>query len=134
MRYKIAAASSDGISADLAFGAAESFRIYEVADDGTPFFLEERRVADQEGRRDGCGGGDGCDGRGGCGGRRGCGGAAGDIRAEMLMDCRCVIAAKIGFRAQKLFGRRAVSCFDVSGPLDRLMEQIIRYYARTGRK
>ena len=45
MSYKIALASSDGTNIDVHFGAAGSFLIYEVSDEGA-FSLLERRTYD----------------------------------------------------------------------------------------
>jgi predicted Fe-Mo cluster-binding NifX family protein len=42
MSYKIAVATSDGIMVDLPFGAADSFKIYEV-DDNKEYYVSEIR-------------------------------------------------------------------------------------------
>ena len=138
MAYKIAIASSDGKNVDLHFGAAQNFLIYAVEDDGNFSEQEKRDVpetaessntangansADPAGG--GCGnGGAGCHGNGG-----GCGqGAAISPKVELIGDCRCVVAAKIGFNVVKQLERKAIASFDVETTVQEALEKITKYF------
>lgn len=131
MAYKIAVASSDEKNIDLHFGAAESFLIYAVSDDGT-FTLEEKRdyqqaqevapaageCAEKTGCSSGCGNGNG----GGCGK----GGAS--AKVSLIDDVRAVVAAKIGFNVVKELERKAIASFDVECPVQEALEKITKYF------
>ena len=130
MSYKIALASSDGVNVDEHFGAASSFLIYEVSDEGEFSLL---------GRRD-CDGADvapagtgiaGCNpAPGGCGGQgNGFGqGAAVSAKVLLVSDCRSVVAARIGFNVTKQLERKAISGFDVECTVQEALEKITKYF------
>ena len=127
MAYKIAVASSDGVNVDLHFGAAESFLIFAVSDNGT-FELEEKReykevseaqaadCAEKAGCKSGCGNGNG----------NGCGG--GSAKVELIGDVRAVVAAKIGFNVTKQLERKAIASFDVECSVQEALEKITKYF------
>ena len=127
MAYKIAVASSDGVNVDLHFGAAESFLIFAVSDEGT-FELEEKReykevseaqtadCAEKAGCKSGCGNGNGS----GCGG--------GSAKVELIGDVRAVVAAKIGFNVTKQLERKAIASFDVETTVQEALEKITKYF------
>ncbi|MCR5253821.1 MAG: hypothetical protein K6C98_08925 [Treponema sp.] len=127
MAYKIAVASSDGVNVDLHFGAAESFLIFAVSDEGT-FELEEKReykevpeaqtvdCAEKAGCKSGCGNGNG----------NGCGGGSGKV--EVIGDVRAVVAAKIGFNVTKQLERKAIASFDVECSVQEALEKITKYF------
>lgn len=132
MAYKIAIASSDGINVDIHFGAAQSFLIYAVKDDGTFSEQEKRDVpetaeitSNTNSSNGGCGnGGAGCHGNGG-----GCGQGAGiSPKVELISDCRCVVAAKIGFNVIKQLERKAIASFDVETTVQEALEKITKYF------
>lgn len=132
MAYKIAIASSDGINVDIHFGAAQSFLIYAVKDDGTFSEQEKRDVPETaeitsniNSSNGGCGnGGAGCHGNGG-----GCGQGAGiSPKVELISDCRCVVAAKIGFNVIKQLERKAIASFDVETTVQEALEKITKYF------
>ena len=132
MAYKIAIASSDGINVDIHFGAAQSFLIYAVEDDGTFSEQETREVPESSESSNpanpengGCGnGGAGCHGNGG-----GCGQGAGiSPKVELISDCRCVVAAKIGFNVIKQLERKAIASFDVETTVQEALEKITKYF------
>ncbi|MBR1638956.1 MAG: hypothetical protein IJ688_06185 [Treponema sp.] len=132
MAYKIAIASSNGINVDIHFGAAQSFFIYAVKDDGTFSEQEKRDVPETaessnaaNSSNGGCGkGGAGCHGNGG-----GCGQGAGiSPKVELITDCRCVVAAKIGFNVIKQLERKAIASFDVETTVQEALEKITKYF------
>lgn len=122
MSYKIAVASSDGVHIDESFGAADVFHIYQA--EGTRFSLLEDRAVPSEPSPDsgscGCGSGSG-----------NCSGGSEKIAA--LADVRAVVAAKVGFRAQKELEKRAISIFDLSAEITPVLTKITAYYDRIDR-
>ena len=132
MSYKIALASSDGVNVDEHFGAASSFLIYEVSDEGA-FSLLERRAydgGDEAASSEGCEPAPGGCGTGGCGGQgNGCGqGAAVSAKVRLIEDCRSVVAAKIGFNVTKQLEKKAISGFDVDCTVQEALEKITKYF------
>ena len=132
MSYKIALASSDGTNIDVHFGAAGSFLIYEVSDEGAFSLLERRDYdgVDEAAGSAGCGPApDGC-GTASCGGQgKGCGqGAAVSAKVRLVEDCRCVVAAKIGFNVTKQLEKKAISGFDVECTVQEALEKITKYF------
>lgn len=136
MSYKIAIASSDGVNVDVHFGAAESFLIYSVPDDGKFEFADKRTVPEaSEGGTDGAGcndnsqakgecGSSGCHGNGG-----GCGQGQGALgKVELISDCRAIVAARIGFNVTKQLERKAISGFDVETTVQEALEKITQYF------
>ena len=136
MSYKIALASSDGVNVDEHFGAASSFLIYEVSDEGA-FSLLERRAYDGGDEvpaaitgSEGCNPAPGSCGTGSCGGQgKGCGqGAAVSAKVRLVEDCRSVVAAKIGFNVTKQLEKKAISGFDVDCTVQEALEKITKYF------
>ncbi|MCH5265585.1 MAG: hypothetical protein J1F02_06775 [Lachnospiraceae bacterium] len=119
MAYKIAVASSDGISVDLHFGAASEFRIYQM-EDGEYSLLEQRAVEESE---------EITGGRGGAG----CGGGALQ-KVEQIGDCRCVVCRKIGFQMQKQLEKKAIPYFDVSCTVEEALGKIMIYFDRIDKR
>ena len=131
--YKIAVGSSDGENVDLKFGEVKNFSIFEV-ENGKSRLAEIRTVDSSAGNENtrSCGGSsEGCV-SGGCGGKGGgCGGSDGVIqKVEQISDCRCIVCKKIGFQAQKQLERKAISVFDVEGPINEILEKITAYYEK----
>ena len=118
MAYKIAVASSDGVNVDIHFGAAQSFLICAVKDDGT-FSEQEKRNVPKTAESS----------NGGCGNGGGCGQGAGiSPKVELISDCRCVVAAKIGFNVIKQLERKAIASFDVETTVQEALEKITKYF------
>lgn len=146
MTYKIAVASSDGVTVDGAFGEATEFRIYQI--EGEQYRQVETRkmpesaaqkpedtAAEQRADSTEWQNGDhteaGC-----CGGHGGCGCGAPDgssIRIEALSDCRSIVCKKIGPHAKKLLERKAIAAFDVECSVEDALKKIIFYYNRVDR-
>lgn len=131
--YKIAVGSSDGENVDLKFGEVKKFSIFEV-ENGKSRLAEIRNVDSskvRESKRNCGGSSEGC-ASGGCSGNGGgCGGSEGVIqKVEQISDCRCIVCKKIGFQAQKQLERKAISVFDVEGPINEILEKITAYYEK----
>lgn len=135
MSYKIAIASTDGISVDRSFRNAKEFLIIEVDDDGRYEVAEIRQSADEQiseeetqfspSLQQDCGGA-------GCGRRNGCGGS-GSPKFLLVEDCRCLLCTQIGFKIQKQLERKAIGAFEVGCRIDEALEKIINYYDRVDR-
>ncbi len=135
MSYLIAAASSDGIHIDQSFGATLGFWIYEVT--GTTWKKEEFRPFDPvektldpiPKRRPEIGAckKDDCNAAGG----GACGGSGNaSPKLELIEDCRCLIAAKIGFQVVKQLEKRAITGFDIECTIDQALSKITAYFDR----
>ncbi len=121
--YKIAVATSDGTNVDISFRDASEFTVIEVDENGE-YKVSEIREWKSENNVPRSGGS--CDKHGE---GTGCGGEAG-LKPELLSDCRAVICTQIGNRASKEFTSRAISYFEVSGPIEDVLSKIIPYYRR----
>jgi predicted Fe-Mo cluster-binding NifX family protein len=132
MAYKIAVASSDGVNVDVHFGAAESFLIFAVSDDGN-FTLEEKREYIEESSADdgikgSCTEKSGCKAGCGNGNGGGCGAGGGSAKISLIDDVRAVVAAKIGFNVVKQLERKAIASFDVETTVQEALEKITKYF------
>ena len=132
MAYKIAVASSDGVNVDVHFGAAESFLIFAVSDDGI-FKLEEKRIYIEEsfepnGTNNSCPEKAGCKSGCGNGNGGGCGAGGGSAKVSLIDDVRAVVAAKIGFNVVKQLERKAIASFDVETTVQEALEKITKYF------
>ncbi len=127
MAYKIAVASSDGVNVDLHFGAAESFLIFAVSEDGT-FKLEEKREYKEEAAltAEDCANSSKC--KSGCGNGNGSGCGGGSAKVELIGDVRAVVAEKIGFNVTKQLERKAIASFDVECSVQEALEKITKYF------
>ena len=132
MAYKIAVASSDGVNVDVHFGAAESFLIFAVSDDGS-FKLEEKRdyieeKLETDDSNISCPGKAGCKSGCGNGNGGGCGAGGGSAKVSLIGDVRAVVAAKIGFNVVKQLERKAIASFDVETTVQEALEKITKYF------
>lgn len=138
MTYKIAVASSDGVTVDGAFGDAAEFLVYQI--EGEQYRQVEHRKMPEPVRQRaesteasskpeaGCCGGHA--GHGGCG----CGASDGSsVRIDALADCRSIVCRKIGPHAGKLLERKAIAAFDVDCSVEEALKKIILYYNRVDR-
>lgn len=112
MSYRIAVASSDGVNVDLHFGEAEELCIYQVDGPCDYRLIERRKVNTPDAQEASCGG---------CGG-------PGAARADLIRDCRCIVAARIGTGARKILSGRGIGVFDVVMPLGTAVDRISGYY------
>ena len=129
MSYKIAAASTDGNKVDVSFGAADTFYIYEVEDDGNYHLIGKRTWAEsnQKESEGSCETAGSCGSGSGCGQGNGCGG--GNIpKVELVSDCRCILCKKIGFQVRKQLEKKAISCFDIEYEITEVIEKIAFYF------
>lgn len=136
MKYKVAAATSDGITIDSHFGHVSSFLILEVDEEtGTFEDIGERDVtAACSGGNCGSGtaleaarGGEGSGAVGaGCGGHNGAGEGASpmDEIAKALSDVDYVLVAKIGPHAIRALARYNVTAYDIILPIEEAIEKI----------
>ena len=98
MDILVAVASSNGQTVNLHFGRADRFRIYRITDDQSEF-LEERVHTPA------CSGQEHDD-------------ALLDRTAELIADCKAVIAAQIGGGAIDVLLFRRIRAFALTGPID----------------
>ena len=130
-KYKVAVATSDGITVDSHFGHVSSFSIFEVD--------EKTGIAQDIGERDvtaACSGGQ-CGGSvesqnaaktSGCGGHNGAG-SAGEPSpmeqiAKALSDVDYVLVARIGPHAIRALAKYEVTAYDIVLPIDEAIKKI----------
>lgn len=119
MAYRIAVATSDEVNVDLSFQSALKFRIYEVGDNGSYTFLENRSLAEcfscagDQGRCDGCYSG------------------SKSPKVLLVQDCRCVVCSGLTLHEQKKLEKNSTDGFDIGCAIDKALKKIIEYYART---
>jgi predicted Fe-Mo cluster-binding NifX family protein len=104
MDIQVAVASSDGASVNLHFGKANRFRIYRITDELCEF-LEERVTVPA------------------------CSGQQHDDNlleqsAELIHDCKAVIAAQIGPGAIDILLYRRIRAFSLTGSIDEAMSTL----------
>lgn len=117
MSYKIAVASSGGEIIDSHFGAAGEFRIYEVENE-TVNFVETRKIENVNECKKGCGGG-----TGGCGND-----PVIAAKIDVIADCRCVLAGRIGFQIQKQLERHGIAHFELTCGIQEAFDKLIPYF------
>lgn len=147
MAYKIAIASSDGISIDETFGSAKFFRIYEVENgvykeveqrsiSGTDNELQAEALAEASASVEvtGCGPNSCNPEQSGCtpssGGCHGGGCSGSSKKVELISDCRSIVCKKIGFNIQKQLEKKAISSFDVACTVEEALKKITFYFNR----
>ena len=106
MKYRVAAASTDGKVINQHFGKAESFHIFEISEDGTYRFIESRKV-------DSC-----CRG----GGHET--GAFEDV-ARTLWDVQAILVGRIGEGASDYMERRGFVVYEAPFLINSVLERII---------
>jgi predicted Fe-Mo cluster-binding NifX family protein len=98
MDIRVAVASSDGRTVNLHFGRANRFRIYRITDAQCEF-LEERVSTPA------------------CSGQQHDDNLL-DRTAELISDCKAVVAAQIGGGAIDVLLFRRIRAFALTGPID----------------
>lgn len=138
MSYLIAAASSDGMQVNLSFHDVTEFRIYRVTD-GVWQLEEIRRAKEDAGSGTPGSSGDisllTVDASGTCIREESheCGCGEGASKAESILDCRALIATKVGMRARKVLDAARVSVFELEGAVPEILDRIVNYYDRMDR-
>lgn len=124
MGYKIALASSDGITVDRSFGGAEQYIVYEIS--------KHRKYGDSEVRAIRKGDTASEQGSGGSQnqGGSGCGCQKEHPGVSMLADCRCIVCKTIGLRIEKQLEKKAIAAFAVECSVEEALEKITMYYDR----
>lgn len=129
-KYKVAVATSDGITVDSHFGHVQSFLIFEVDEDsGKAEDIGERdvRAACSDGE---CGGSQSAGAEGaGCGGHNGAGEGHSqmDEIAKALSDVDYVLVARIGPHAIRALARYNVTAYDIVLPINEAIAKINEY-------
>lgn len=127
-KYKVAVATSDGITVDSHFGHVQSFLIFEVD--------EENGKAEDIGERDvtaacsgGSCGGVQASGTAGCGGHNGAGSGSSpmDEIAKALSDVDYVLVARIGPHAIRALAKYDVTAYDIVLPIEEAIAKINEY-------
>ncbi|HHV30327.1 NifB/NifX family molybdenum-iron cluster-binding protein [Acetivibrio mesophilus] len=105
MGYKVAVASSDGKVVNTHFGRALNFLIFEINEDGWEF-LESRE------NRPACSYGEHSEG-----------GLL--YSAELLADCKIVLASMIGSGAIQVLEQKGIKAFAAAGYIDELLDRLV---------
>jgi nitrogen fixation protein NifX len=99
---KVAVASNDGITVDEHFGRAAAFRIYDVHEDGTIAFIENRAIVPQGQAPAGTG-------------------HRSEAAVEQLRDVNAVLAAQIGPGSQSALQQRGIHSFALGGSIEKAL-------------
>lgn len=109
MDYKIAVASSDGITVNQYFGRSEQFLIYEVNDEEwtyTQVEIRPNKAACQMGEHDN---------------------HALFLSAYNLRDCKYVIVSRVGPGARNALKDQGVEVYELPGIIEDSIEQMLNY-------
>ena len=142
MSYKMAVASSDGFSINSHFGATREYRIYEVENEEADLVEVRTITAADEDKTDAiaCDDNNSCGAPSGvsasCAGKKSCGGGGGGCgndpviaaRIDVINDCRCVLAGKIGFQIQKQLEKRGIAHFELDCEIQDAFDKLIPYF------
>lgn len=124
MGYKIAVASTDGLSVNAHFGSSVSYFIYEVNDEGGFHYIEER-VANRFNTNT-CGSGSGCDNKSGnCGGHSD---ANIESRIALIEDCRSLLCSRVGTGAARQLERKAIITFEIDFQIENALKKVADYF------
>ncbi len=108
IKYKVAVATSDGIVVNQHFGRADKFRIYNINQDNTIVFEEERTVTPvcQAGVHD-------------------------DLKMKenvsYLADCKYVLVSRIGQGAINALEQAGINPMEMSGIIEESIQRLIAY-------
>ncbi|HEX3022269.1 MAG TPA: NifB/NifX family molybdenum-iron cluster-binding protein [Lachnospiraceae bacterium] len=133
MPYRIAVATTDGVSVDVHFGRASSFLVIGINEDGSLASKEERIVPNIDHcSSKSCGQGNGSGGD--CVDKhKSCGGPSDptiDAKVTLLSDCRSLLCKRIGPSAERAFERKAITTFQVDCTINEALEKIVDYYTK----
>ncbi|MCH5265582.1 MAG: dinitrogenase iron-molybdenum cofactor biosynthesis protein [Lachnospiraceae bacterium] len=107
-KYRIAAASSDGIVVNQHFGRAETFYIYEASSREEPRYLEKREVEPL------CQGGNHQE-------------AKLTESVEHLKDCQYVLVSRIGPGAVAALEQKGITPMELPGMIEESIHRLITY-------
>ena len=108
LKFRVAVATSDGIVINQHFGRADKFRIYDINQDDTIRFIEERNVIPvcQSGVHD-------------------------DLkmkeRSNDFSDCKYVLVSRIGNGAANALEQAGVNPMELPGIIEESIERLIAY-------
>jgi predicted Fe-Mo cluster-binding NifX family protein len=139
MAYKIAIASTDGVSINAHFWNTETFLTVCVEEDGS--FHELGRtpaaiiplhpeIAEEHHKKPSS-----CEEGSGCGSQRGgCGGNHDEIKINAkifpIIDCRCLLCKQVGAGVKKQLEKKSIAVFEVDYTLEAALKKIIDYYRK----
>lgn len=125
MAYKIAVATTDGVSVDLHFGQTETFYIYEIEEkDGRAVLLEKRTVSEKPDAD-----------KGSISKEPGCGCMGGQesyvkLAAELLKDCSYLLTKRIGRKPYKILEENGIRSLEAPYTLEEAVPKLNAYYIK----
>lgn len=128
MAYRIAVATTDGVSVDLHFGQTETFYIYEIEEkDGRAVLLEKRTVNRQEAEA-------GCSRQ-----ETGCGCMGGQESyvkavAGLLKDCAYLLTKRIGRKPYKILEENGIRSLEAPYTLEEAVPKLNAYCIKQQKK
>lgn len=110
MKFKIAVATSDGIVINQHFGKADKFRIYDINQDNSICYKEERNVTPlcQAGTHDAF---------------------QMKERCKSFLDCKYVLASRIGQGAVHALEQEGISPMELPGMIEESIQRLVAYDA-----
>lgn len=108
IKFRIAAATSDGIVVNQHFGRADTFRIYDIAQDNTIRFTEERKVVPlcESGNHDA---------------------VKMQERSKDFADCKYVLVSRIGQGAANVLEQDGIIPMELPGIIEESVDRLIAY-------
>ena len=108
IKFRVAVATSDGIVVNQHFGRADKFRIYDINQDNTIKFIEERNVVPvcQSGVHDD---------------------SKMKERSNDFSDCRYVLVSRIGNGAANALEQAGISPMELPGIIEESIERLVAY-------
>lgn len=108
LKFRVAVATSDGIVVNQHFGRADKFRIYDVDQDNTIRFVEERDVIPlcQAGNHDD---------------------SKMKERGKEFSDCKYVLVSKIGQGAANVLEQEGISPMEIPGMIEESIERLAAF-------
>lgn len=108
LKFRVAVATSDGIVVNQHFGRADKFRIYEVNQNNSIRFAEERNVVPlcQAGNHDP---------------------VQMQERSKEFADCKYVLVSKIGMGAANALEREGIIPMELPGMIEESIDRLVAY-------
>lgn len=140
MSFKVAVASTDGITIDQHFGRSHLFYIYDFQEDKGSFSLIEIRSLDSSCSTSDCQSTSSCAPSGcqpvsSCG----CGGGESQVSAreqtaEFISGCQIVLAVQIGPKGERALNKYNIQALSVAGSVDKALTKLSRFYQNQARR
>ena len=121
MSYKIAVASTDGVNIDKHFGAANSFLIININDEGTYEKVEERFIEDNNKSLGSCCSGSSCGGHNDSNIQK---------KIDTISDCKAILCSKCGNGSERQLGENNITTFQINLTIEKALKSVINYYNR----